>query len=634
MMRRATFIQIICIVVCIACLIGASLLVPSLDRMRQQQQIDDQLQFDERTPWHVQVLTASLGAFRGLAVDVLWQRANRLKEEGKLYEANQLAQWICDLQPRFPMVWRFQAWNNAYNISVMTHTPDERWYWVQSGVTLLRDRGIRWNRRAVPLYRELAWIFFHKIGQFSDDMHWYYKRQMARQWQELLGLPTQAATGKEAAERFKRIVDAPDTLKQLIDEQPEVQQLVDAVRALDYPLDEGLLREIGKVLMFNYASSPLQLIDAQLQSTDEYAIELAELLQDPQLVLWADPLLSQLRKRALIDGYNMDPVFMHELMESFGPIDWRHPAAHAIYWGAMAVEMAAQRRVKTDIDLLNTDRQIIHGFQNLMYYGRLEYEPVSSVLDMMPDPRFFPAYDKALDEARARLESGDFGDQTSESFDSGHENFLLRALTMSYFYGDEEQARNYYKKLRDLYGDKPHNIRWGRYQLSLDELARQEWAENSDLKSDTLQFVNAMLNHAFGRGLALGRRDVFDRFVKASEVALANYQADKRVTPTAPQHRLYWRPFDELLADEYAVYVTSPHVPLLIRVRVWANAPLKLNQQVFDRIQQRLHQQVDAAADSFDPVRAFPEPPGMEQVRQSQQAAQTDQIVPVEIERQ
>ena len=43
------------------------------------------------------------------------------------------------------------------------------------------------------LYRELSWIFFHKVGRWSDDMHWYYKRQLAMEWQLLLSSPPQGS---------------------------------------------------------------------------------------------------------------------------------------------------------------------------------------------------------------------------------------------------------------------------------------------------------------------------------------------------------------------------------------------------------------------------------------------------------
>src|SRR5207253_542677 len=72
----------------------------------------------------------AMGAFRGLFVNILWIRANQLKEDGRYHESMDLARAITQLQPRFPQVWVFHAWNMAYNISVATQTPDERWRWV------------------------------------------------------------------------------------------------------------------------------------------------------------------------------------------------------------------------------------------------------------------------------------------------------------------------------------------------------------------------------------------------------------------------------------------------------------------------------------------------------------------------
>ncbi len=62
--------------------------------------------------------TVALGGFRGLISNALWMRANELQEEDKFFEMAQLADWITKLEPYFPQVWLFQAWNMAYNISV------------------------------------------------------------------------------------------------------------------------------------------------------------------------------------------------------------------------------------------------------------------------------------------------------------------------------------------------------------------------------------------------------------------------------------------------------------------------------------------------------------------------------------
>ena len=94
--------------------------------------------------------TVALGGFRGLISNLLWIRANDLQMDDKYFEAAQLADWITDLEPHFAQVWVFQAWNMAYNISVKfkENAPgdySDRWRWVERGIDLLRDRGLRYN---------------------------------------------------------------------------------------------------------------------------------------------------------------------------------------------------------------------------------------------------------------------------------------------------------------------------------------------------------------------------------------------------------------------------------------------------------------------------------------------------------
>lgn len=131
----------------------------------------------------------AFGAFRGLVTNLAFIRAEKYKEQGRYYDAMQLANWICTLQPRFPSVWEFQSWNMAWNISVTTHTPEERWNWVYNGVKLLRDYGIVYNPRAVNLYKQLAWIYVNKMSESVDEFHMAYKRQWAWRMHLLLGPP-------------------------------------------------------------------------------------------------------------------------------------------------------------------------------------------------------------------------------------------------------------------------------------------------------------------------------------------------------------------------------------------------------------------------------------------------------------
>jgi hypothetical protein len=91
------------------------------------------------------------------------------------------------LEPHFVAVWTVQAWNMAYNISVKFKDPQDRWQWVNRGINLLRDEAIPINPREPLLYRELAWLFQHKIGQNLDDAQMLYKLRLAQEMQPVLG---------------------------------------------------------------------------------------------------------------------------------------------------------------------------------------------------------------------------------------------------------------------------------------------------------------------------------------------------------------------------------------------------------------------------------------------------------------
>jgi hypothetical protein len=141
------------------------------------------------SPPLVAFTTVALGGFRGILADILWVRASKLQEEGKYFELVQLSDWITKLEPRFTPVWAFHAWNMAYNISVLFNNPADRWRWVRHGISLLRDEGLRYNAGDAQLFRELGWLFQHKIGGNYDEAHLYYKEQWAREMGALFDGP-------------------------------------------------------------------------------------------------------------------------------------------------------------------------------------------------------------------------------------------------------------------------------------------------------------------------------------------------------------------------------------------------------------------------------------------------------------
>jgi hypothetical protein len=58
--------------------------------------------------------------------------------------------------------------------------PEDRWRWVQAGLDLLREHGVRLNPGDARVRRELAWIYQHKIGTDMDRAAPHYRREWAR----------------------------------------------------------------------------------------------------------------------------------------------------------------------------------------------------------------------------------------------------------------------------------------------------------------------------------------------------------------------------------------------------------------------------------------------------------------------
>ena len=133
------------------------------------------------------VVVSLLGGFRGVAAEVIWFRAERLQDTGRFVELAQLSSLLTRLEPHTPEVWAHAAWNLAYNISVQMPSYEDRWRWVEAGLRLLRDDGIRLNPEDPSLHRELAWMFLAKIGGPIDDAHELYEAKWRAAMKDAIG---------------------------------------------------------------------------------------------------------------------------------------------------------------------------------------------------------------------------------------------------------------------------------------------------------------------------------------------------------------------------------------------------------------------------------------------------------------
>jgi hypothetical protein len=198
-------IQAIGLACCVALIAASSAFTGSINTGRERLSMISQINPIESAPPEYAFAIQAFGAFRGLLTNLAFIRAEQYKQEGKYYDAMQLASWITKLQPRFVSVWEFMSWNMAWNISVTTYTPEERWNWVYNGAKLLRDEGLKYNPRAVNMYRQLSWIFGNKMSESVDEHHLTYKRNWAWRMHLLLGPPPDPLGEYRPGEPFKEL---------------------------------------------------------------------------------------------------------------------------------------------------------------------------------------------------------------------------------------------------------------------------------------------------------------------------------------------------------------------------------------------------------------------------------------------
>jgi hypothetical protein len=418
--------KILLLLLAAALLAGSGQVQKSLNRDRIQLglTIGEPLQ---NAPPLLAFTTVALGGFRGLISNYLWVRANNLQLDDKYFEAAQLADWITDLEPHFAQVWNFQAWNMAYNISVKfkENAPgdfSDRWRWVQRGIELLRDRGLRYNPDDLTIYQNLGWFFQHKMGQNLDDGNLYYKQQ----WDGAMS-PFFGASGTN----FENLIHP--------------QTAGDRTNAL-------VLRE----------------------------------------------------------KYKIDPVFAQQVNEQYGPLDWRLPEAHAIYWFALGLKKAKENpdtAKQSGFDVMQLRRGIYQSEQAAFRHGRIITNPFTHSVELAPDLDLIP---KANDSyLQMYAEEKDDGQRTDIL--RAHRNFVRDAVYFLYENNRMTEAARWFKYLGEKYPDQPiidkqpdslpKNVTLDEYAVAVVNIDIGETSQERVTSA-----VQGLLTHAY-LDLAIGQDD-------------------------------------------------------------------------------------------------------------------------------
>jgi hypothetical protein len=147
----------------------------TLARLRDEYKIS-QANLGEIDPTSVAARLSTLG-LNGIAAAIYWQRANEYKMMENWTEYENALDEISKMQPNFISVWKYQAWNLSYNVSVEFDDFNTRYLWVKKGIRFL-IKGAHYNDTDERLPWEVGWFLNQKIGK--SDEHDQYRRLFKR----------------------------------------------------------------------------------------------------------------------------------------------------------------------------------------------------------------------------------------------------------------------------------------------------------------------------------------------------------------------------------------------------------------------------------------------------------------------
>lgn len=436
MINKNSLITIFCmILISMPFIFGINSVQKQLNRIKIEARLTDTDPV-ENAPPIVAFTTIALGSFRGLIADILWLRAVSLQEKGQYFEMVQLASWMTKLQPRFTGATAFLAWNMAYNISVTFSSPEDRWRWVQRGIELIRDEALDYNPGDPLLYKELGWIYQHKIGNVLDDSHLYYKNQMAIELMKVFGAadPDWGFLASSPADKM------------------ELQKVFPSGDSLWKAIEESGYDSFDK-------------LEEQFRILGKLPPKVEELIKDQSKIKILD---SYFRKSWMLSKFKLDPRKILVINKKYGKFDWRLPEAHAVYWAELGIEHDRSGEVN-----IQCERMITQSLKDAFMGGRLiivDKENFKSFMTV-PNLNITDTVIKAYQDAYER--------QDSKSFRDALKNFMKDVIVVLYNFGRYSKAQKYLDYFKKDFPEEAGA------SGSLDLFVLKEWTE--DVKDASMQ---------------------------------------------------------------------------------------------------------------------------------------------------
>lgn len=166
---------------------------------------------------------------------------------------------------------------------------------------------------------------------------------------------------------------------------------------------------------------------------------------DPRPEALANPQTDDDRKRATIlrEKYKLDPAFMKQVDEKYGPLDWRMPESHSVYWAALGLT----RCKGSAFDMLALRRSVWQSMQQAFQRGRLIEHQGTNRVDFGPNLNMIPKVNAGYEE----MKNAD--PEKREYISRAQVNFLKEAVQYLYTGSRHREAAQWFDYSRTNFTD-------------------------------------------------------------------------------------------------------------------------------------------------------------------------------------
>ena len=232
-------------------------------------------------------------------------------------------------------------------------------------------------------------------------------------------------------------------------------------RGIELMRDEGLKYNPNDVLIFRELAWQFQhkmganLDDAnmfyKMQWADEMAGFFGENGTNYQSLISATPGTLDWTNASVLRGkFKLEPAFIKFVDEKYGPLDWRLPEAHAIYWGAKGLDQAEKHpeKVKPD-DLIQLRRIVYQSIYQAFKHGRIIYNPFTQRYSLGPNLELV----NRVNEVYEMMAADD--EKNRDHIERAQRNALRDSIYFLYENNRMADANKWFKYLGQKFPDKP-----------------------------------------------------------------------------------------------------------------------------------------------------------------------------------